>query len=229
MIECSWCFTAEVISYTLLFLSDIHIRIFKFSMVVPMAEGRVENSCQRWRAIISANLPKGTYFDNVAPKLAASDADRQSRGVLGSIRSTIELVMNNIGSRRKRTSSNSGKKLGIEPLVSPESQTSEIWRRTFHHKKSHCRIHHLHHRRLHVIHDPFEKSYFDKIDTNAICAKCYDHKKRACNFSEAQEDVYKSNLCSTECRPPKTFLHLQEVVLCNIILVINFLTKLPII
>lgn len=77
-------------------------------MVVPMAKAKVENSCQKWRAILSANLPKGTCFDRTAQKLAASDADRQERSVLGSIRDTVELIFNNIG-RRKRSSVNSNK------------------------------------------------------------------------------------------------------------------------
>lgn len=200
-----------------------------------MAEAEVKNNCRNCRAVFSANLPKrpqeclkplikGTFLDLVAQKLAAKDADVEERSLVGSIRATIEYIMNNIGWRpKKRTADIRERKdeVEIEPLVSVGSHAS---RRTFfHHKRSRCRIHHLHHRKFHsVTGDPFEKSHFDKIDTNALCAKCFDHQEKACNFGEAQEAVYRSNLCSAKCRPAGTLLNFKEVVSCGMIFVFNF-------
>lgn len=142
-----------------------------------MAEPRVDNSCKRWRAISSANLPKPCPPDCFNPRLEATCPEpipdiRTSRYTIKGSRHTI---------KDRQSTKHSQSKSIIQPIeeVVQKTETDSIER-----------------------FDRFDKSYFDKIDTKALCAKCF----------EAQQADIKDNPCSIKCRPLKTFLHLMEVV-----------------
>lgn len=136
-----------------------------------MAEPRVENSCKRWRAISSANLPKPCPPDCFEPRPEAT---------------CDEPIPENRHSKYRKSSQRiQSKSKSIIPIIQPieevvqKTDTESI--ETF---------------------DRFDNSYFDKIDTKALCAKCFD----------AQQANIKETPCSTKCRPLKTSLHLIEVI-----------------
>lgn len=130
-----------------------------------MAEPRVDNSCQKWRTILSAHLPK-PCTDCYTP--------HQNQICLEC---------------KPKFNEDKPQAAGEEEEPDPCQPVPKI---TFRFKVEEIRR---------------------KIDTKALCDACNKGviKNPGCNLCNAQEAVFKNNLCSTECRPLKTLLHLQEV------------------
>lgn len=140
-----------------------------------MAEPRVDNSCQKWRAISSANLPKpcppgcfNPLLEETCPEPISIIRQKSSIRLIKSIKHSQSIIQ-------------PIKEVVLEPEECIEG-------------------------------GPFGRSYFDKIDTKALCAKCFDPQERTCDLCEAQQANFNGNACSAKCRPLKTFLHLMEVV-----------------